>query len=172
MLSWNHGSVWLHCIFRCQRYETHLGLQVKCPIFLSDFIRIRNFSIDFRKSPHCHENLSSGSRAGVCRYTCMTKLADALAKRLTRTRLKIQSQVDGCRESKSTSVFIESAQYCWPILTEFGALWHISVRVPNIKFDENRSCGRRADTCRQTSRSWSSPVLLYASARKKENNNY
>jgi hypothetical protein len=35
---------------RCLRYETHVGLNVKCPIFLCDFKQIRSFETDFHKN--------------------------------------------------------------------------------------------------------------------------
>jgi len=34
------------------KYEVHLGLYVKCPIFLSDFNQIWSFATDFREVPN------------------------------------------------------------------------------------------------------------------------
>jgi len=44
----NVFSVLLHYVFCCQQYGTHLGLHVKCLIFLSDFKQIWIFSTIFK----------------------------------------------------------------------------------------------------------------------------
>ena len=48
---------------------------------------------------------------------------------------------------KPTQVFMQSAEYCYQILTKFGFSRQISVEIPNIKFQGNPSSGSRADTC-------------------------
>ena len=53
-LQWSHNNASYlpqHYICCCQQYETHLGLQIKCLIFLSDFnhiwIFLDRFSYNF-----------------------------------------------------------------------------------------------------------------------------
>jgi hypothetical protein len=61
-LPWKHSNAFyllLRYIRRCQHYETHLSMHVKCKIFLSE--------IDFKvTNMKFHRNPSGGSRADTC----------------------------------------------------------------------------------------------------------
>ena len=62
-LPWKHSNSFyllLRYIRRCQHYETHLSMHVKCKIFLSEtYFKVANTKF--------HRNPSGGSRSDTCR---------------------------------------------------------------------------------------------------------
>jgi hypothetical protein len=77
---------------------------------------------------------------------------------LTQTTLKILMQIGHCvspfsrKQYKYSWVFLQSAQYCYLILTYFGISWQIFIKVTGIQVHWNVSCGSHTDTCGQTDR--------------------